>query len=541
VSCASWSGTSVWVEVHGGVPLSTIFLSSVQKELADERRAVKAFVEGDALLRKFFSVFLFEDLPADDRRANAVYLDEVDRCSVYVGVFGNEYGFEDAAGVSPTEREFDRATHKGKPRLIFVKGAGDSGRHPKMVALVRKAGDQLIRRRFSGKPELLASLYASLVEHMERTGALRTRPFDASACSGATIADVSEERVRWFLRRAKSERQFALPENAPVTDVLTHLNLLEGDVPTNAGILLFGDKPQRFLPTSEVKCLHFHGTEVQKPIPSYQIYKGTVFQLVDQAVDFVQGKLARTVGTRSRGPAAPVAYDLPLEAVSEAIVNAVAHRDYTSNASVQVMLFSDRLEIWNPGELAPSLTFARLRKPHPSIPRNPLLAEPLFLARYIEKAWTGTLDIIERLRLAGLPEPDFLQEGGTFINRLWRRDRAAEPIGDLEGIPVVRESGPDSRPDSRPESRPEWWRLGTQWNPAWAPESVHDRIMAAVQARPLSRAEMAKALGHKGISGSLGRAVDDLVKSSLLEFTIPEKPGSRLQRYRPIRPQEKHE
>ena len=105
---------------------STIFISSVQKELAEERRAVKAFVEGDPLLRRFFTVFLFEDLPASDRRADEVYLDEVDRCAVYVGLFGNEYGFEDAEGVSPTEREFDRATRQGKPRLIFVKGADDS-------------------------------------------------------------------------------------------------------------------------------------------------------------------------------------------------------------------------------------------------------------------------------------------------------------------------------------------------------------------------------------------------------------------------------
>jgi len=59
---------------------------------------------------------------------------------------------------------------------------------------------------------------------------------------------------------------------------------------------------------SEVKCLHFHGTEVQKPIPSYQIYKGTVFELVDQAVDFVMSKIARRVGTRALGPQAPVDY-----------------------------------------------------------------------------------------------------------------------------------------------------------------------------------------------------------------------------------------
>ena len=60
--------------------ISSIFISSVQKELAEERRAVKAFVEGDALLRRYFTAFLFEDLPAADARADAVYLEQVDMC-----------------------------------------------------------------------------------------------------------------------------------------------------------------------------------------------------------------------------------------------------------------------------------------------------------------------------------------------------------------------------------------------------------------------------------------------------------------------------
>lgn len=59
-----------------------IFLSSVQKELSVERRAVKDFIQGDPLLRRFFEVFLFEDLPASDRRADEVYLSEVDRCGI---------------------------------------------------------------------------------------------------------------------------------------------------------------------------------------------------------------------------------------------------------------------------------------------------------------------------------------------------------------------------------------------------------------------------------------------------------------------------
>ena len=230
---------------------------------------------------------------------------------------------------------------------------------------------------------------------------------------------------------------------------LAHLNLLDGEHPSHAAILLFGKDPQRFLISSEVKCLHFHGTEVRKPIPSYQIYRGTVFELVDQAVDFVMSKIDRTVGTRAHGPQAPVTYELPRDAVGEAIVNAVAHRDYASNASVQVMLFSDRLEVWNPGHLPPSLTPELLRVPHASIPRNPLIAEPLFLTRYIEKAGTGTLDMIALCKEAGLPAPDFRQDGGQFVQTLWRPTArvTAQVAGEVttEGGsvgPVGTKSGP---------------------------------------------------------------------------------------------------
>jgi predicted HTH transcriptional regulator len=427
---------------------ATIFISGAQKELQTERRAIKDYVHGDPLLRRFFEVFLFEDLPASDRRADDAYLSEVDHCAIYVGLFGNEYGNEDASGLSPTEREFDRATSKGKVRLIFVKGVDDKARHPKMRALIRKAGSQLIRKRFADIPDLTAALYASLVEHLERQGKLRTSPFDATACPRATLADISDEKLKWFLDTARRERRYALARNTPAEKALAHLNLLDHRHPTHAAVLLFGREPQRFLPASEVKCMHFHGAEVRKPIPSYQVHKGTAFELVDQAVDFAMSKLTRSVGTRERGPRAPVRYGLPKEAVAEAIVNAVAHRDYTSSASVQVMLFSDRLEVWNPGELPPGLTPEQLRRPHPSIPRNPLISESLFLAHYIEKAGTGTLDMLVRCREAGLPEPDFEQRGSQFVVTLWRDWLTEEVLSglglnvrQLEAVRVMKASG----------------------------------------------------------------------------------------------------
>jgi len=155
-----------------------LFISSVQKELHEERRGIKDYIMNDPLLKLFVSdVFLFEDLPARDQQADEAYLSEVDRCDIYIGLFGNDYGHEDADGISPTEYEFNRATEKGKYRLIFIKGQTDKGRHQKMRALVRKAGSQLVRRRFTDVPELTAAVYAALVERLERSGDLRTLPF----------------------------------------------------------------------------------------------------------------------------------------------------------------------------------------------------------------------------------------------------------------------------------------------------------------------------------------------------------------------------
>jgi hypothetical protein len=279
---------------------------------------LKSYIEGDPLLRRFFQVFLFEDLPASDQRADEVYLREVENCAIYIELFGREYRSEDASGVSATEQEFAHATEYGKDRLVFLIGGEDVDRHPKMRKLIRRADSQVIRRRVLSIPELTSAVYASLVEYLEGHGRIRTLPFDAPACRNARLGDISGRNVRWFLRQAQ-QRQYPLGNSTPVVDVLAHLNLLDRNHPTNAAVLLFATTPQRFLVSSEIKCLHFHGLEIRKAIPSYQVYRGTCFELVDQAVDFVMSKVARTVGARARGPQAPVDYEIPREAVAEAI------------------------------------------------------------------------------------------------------------------------------------------------------------------------------------------------------------------------------
>ena len=408
-----------------------IFVSSVQSEFAQDREALRDYLREDALLRRFFDVFLFEDAPASDQRPDELYLDEVERCDLYVGLFGHDYGNEDHEGLSPTEREFLHATKVGVHRLVFLK-AMDGRRHPKMQVLIDKAQAGLIRKRFDSTEELKTGLYAALIEYLETKELIRLGPFDATPCPDAVLSDLDFESMTRFIRAARRARNFPLSDNALPDDLLIHLNLLSKERLTNAALLLFGTKPQRFLISSEVKCAHFHGTEVSKPIPSYQVYKGTAFQMVDQAVDFVLSKIALSVGTRAESVQAPVTYEIPKEVVSEAIVNAVAHRDYTSNASVQVMLFADRLEVRNPGRLRPPMTLDMLRVAHNSVPTNPLVAQSLYLAEYIERMGTGTLDMIRRCGQAGLPEPEFAVTDG-FVTTI----RRPLPPAGKEQTPVV--------------------------------------------------------------------------------------------------------
>ena len=106
--------------------MKRIFISSVQKEFADERRLLKRYISKNPAYKRLFDTFVFEeDVVATDRRTDQVYLDELGKCDIYIGLIGNEYGDEDAQGVSPTEREYDEATRLGLTRLVFVLNKDD--------------------------------------------------------------------------------------------------------------------------------------------------------------------------------------------------------------------------------------------------------------------------------------------------------------------------------------------------------------------------------------------------------------------------------
>ncbi len=396
-----------------------IFISSVQQEFANERRALAEYIRTDALLGRFFEVFIFEEMPAKSQSAAQVYLGEVEQADVYLALLGANYGYEDTEGVSPTEREFDLATQLHKDRLIFIKRMEREMRHAKEIEFIKKAEQCVVRKSFGDYEELRSAVYASLVRYLEENEYLRLLPFDATLHPTATLADIDADKVDIFVERARKKRAFPLSMDAGVERVLKSLNLMDNGKITNAALLLFGKEPQKFFPTSEVKCVQFYTNSISKPLASYQVFNGSLFEMIDNAVSFVMSHIDARVGERDKSAEVDVDFELPIKSVTESIVNSICHRDYTSNGSVQVMLFPDRLEVWNPGRLPFGITAAQLSLPHTSIPANPVLANPLYLAGYIERLGTGTSDMVDECIAMGLKAPEFIQES-NFRAILWR-------------------------------------------------------------------------------------------------------------------------
>ena len=404
-----------------------IFISGAQKELKAERRAVKEFILGNVLLSEYFDVFLFEDAPAKSKCAEKAYLDGVTGCDIYIGILGDQYGCADKDGISPTEAEFREAKAKHKDILVYIKGEGsvdmnrDAGVR-KLIKEIRDSKHGFSYRRFNGANDLNRLVYASLIDFLKEKGIVGRGAFDERICAGATMKDIDDEKVRWFLGVSRSQRKYPLAQNTPVKDVLIHLNLLRDGKITNAAVLLFGKDPHKFFLQAEVKCVQFFGTEVKKPFTSYKVYNGNLFEQVDKAVAFVLDILKQAVIQQEHTPQFKRPFEIPIFAIQEAIVNALAHRNYNVTSGVQVMVFSDRLEIWNSGSLPPELGVEDLRKPHTSYPANPFLANALYFADYIQKMGSGTLEMIEQCRAQNAPDPEFVLIRNVEFRTILPRD-----------------------------------------------------------------------------------------------------------------------
>ena len=242
----------------------------------------------------------------------------------------------------------------------------------------------------------------------------RQSPFDGREAPDATLADIDEGKVRWYLERAAHERNIPVDPALPAVENLKRLELArERDgrmVLTVAALLFFGKQPRHFAPHSMIRLARFQGATPSNFIDRLDL-AGTLPEMIDEAERFV---LRNTrVAAKVTGFERREITEYPYAAVREAIANAVAHRDYDrEDVEVRVSIFADRIEVQSPGRLPAPLTLDTLGEEYAL--RNRVIAELLFNIRYIERWNTGILRMRQLMRQHGLPEPIFQEIGQTF-------------------------------------------------------------------------------------------------------------------------------
>jgi len=190
---------------------------------------------------------------------------------------------------------------------------------------------------------------------------------------------------------------------------LEKLNLLEDGKIKRAGILLFGKNPKKFYTSAYIKIGKFL---TNTDILSTDDVEGNLFEQVEKAIELLRVKYLISE-IKFEGIYRKEVLEYPEEALREAIINAIIHRNYVG-AHTQLKIYPDKLILWNEGILPKEIKIQDLKKNHPSRPRNELLADVFFKAGLIEAWGRGTIKITDECKKTGLPEPEFREEFGGF-------------------------------------------------------------------------------------------------------------------------------
>lgn len=249
--------------------------------------------------------------------------------------------------------------------------------------------------------------------------------FDGQICPEAKFSDIDEKKVKEFLRKAREKRKLDIDETLSTKGILRKLKLMKGEDLTNACILLFSKNPQDFFIQAGVKCIRFKGTDITADMLDFKDAEGNLFQQVEETENFIFRNIGLRAWLEDRKIERQEKWEYPPKAVREALVNAVVHRDYRSSGKVQVRIYDDRIEFWNPGRLPSSWTPETLKEEHTSEPFNPLIFKMFFWVGEVEEVGSGTNKIVSWCKEWGLPEPEFGISGTSIFVRI-RKDILTE-------------------------------------------------------------------------------------------------------------------
>lgn len=257
--------------------------------------------------------------------------------------------------------------------------------------------------------------------------------FDGQPLTDAKINDVSDEKLRQFVKKAREERKLDVDEKEPTRNILKKLKLLKGVSLANAAILLFGRTPEKFFNQIEIKCIRFKGIDVTGEMLDLKEIENDLFTEVQEVEKFIFSNISLKAWIEEGEIKRQERWEYPPKAIREALVNAIVHRDYRSSSKIQIRIFDDRIEFWNPGRLPEGWTVETLKEEHTSEPFNPLIARMFFWIGYIEEVGTGTNKMIKWCKEWGLPETEFQIKSGNIVV-IFRKSKLTEEYLEKLGL-----------------------------------------------------------------------------------------------------------
>ena len=247
--------------------------------------------------------------------------------------------------------------------------------------------------------------------------------FEEQPCEGATYEDIDLEKVQRYIKARVGK--FKTNIDIPPEDILKSRKCVIEQanklLPTNAGILLFGKEPQRFIPMSYVTVVKFKGTNQSQGYEDRKDFYGTSAELIDKMLGWIDDRMYHGGRSPKRGAVREEVMQFHIPSLREVIVNAVAHRDYTNTGSrIIISMFDDRLEVQSPGKLPGYVTPKNILREQYA--RNPSILLTLMEWGFSEAIGQGLDMVFRDLKKEHYRKPKLIDTGASFIFTMMAKD-----------------------------------------------------------------------------------------------------------------------
>ena len=239
---------------------------------------------------------------------------------------------------------------------------------------------------------------------------LRAKPWD-SITDDFSLEEIDPATIDHFIHLAVEKNRLTdVSLNEVPKVILEKLELIADGKLKNGASLLFGKNPQKHFTNL---CVRIGRFKTETAIIDDKWAKGNLFQQFEETLNILRQYIS--VRYDIKGVEREDIWDYPIPALREAVLNALIHRDYFNVANfITIKVYDDHIWFSNPGGLPEGITVEQLKIPHQSYLRNPLIAKVFYLAGYIEQYGSGTVRMVEWMKEAGLPEPEYKEELAGF-------------------------------------------------------------------------------------------------------------------------------